>query len=595
MSPARIARMPAAVAERIAAGEVIERPASVVKELVENALDAGASEVEVRVQKGGKLLIEVADDGEGIDPDDVVLAFARHATSKLRDENDLTRLSTFGFRGEALASMAAAARVTLTTRTDLHPHAVTVIASPEGLAAPQPAARRRGTTIRVEDLFAWMPARRKFLRGDSTELQKVRDIMRVFTVAHPERGFRFLSGDRMQWNLAPGTLADRLTAIWEDTDWVEVADETPQHRITGLLSHPHHHRGDAGDLHIFVNRRWVRDPMLRKAVLSAYERAIPSGRAPFGALFVDVDPATIDVNVHPAKTEIRFLNPGGLFVDIRQRVQLALEDGRRPPGRPLPPTGMAAEAAALIEAVRAPKSTGGAGHLPSSSTRPAAPTGAPSAQPPAPTAAPLPLGTADEVGEPDRPWSAPALVVMGALSKRYLLFREGDSLLIVDQHAAHERVRFDRIVAALDEGRAAMQTLMQPVVWRMEPIEADGWQHGAEWLARIGFDLSEFGPETLALRAVPAWLRGDPGPIVRETLRDLGDLGGRTALQHKAHELAARLACRGAVLSGRDMPLDEQRALMTQLLATPGGDTCPHGRPTWRRITTDELDRWFGR
>lgn len=591
--------MPEAVAERIAAGEVIERPASVVKELVENALDAGASEVEIRVQKGGKLLVEVADDGEGIDPADVALAFARHATSKLRDEGDLARLSTFGFRGEALASMAAAARVTLTTRTDDHPHAVTVIASPEGIGRPTPAARRRGTTVRIEDLFAWLPARRKFLRGDSTELQKVRDVLRVFAVAHPERGLRFFSGDRLQWNFAPGTLADRLAAIWDAADWIEIADETPHHRITGLLSHPHHHQADASNLYLFVNRRWVRDPMLRKAVLAAYERAIPSGRAPFGALFVDVDPASIDVNVHPAKTEIRFLNPGGLFADVRQRVLDALEAGRRPPGRAISPTDVATEAAALIEAVRGPATPPPAAPRPawpsSQRPRPAAPAGAPDGLPAPPLTAPLPLGTAELVGEADRPWAAPALVALGALSKRYLLFREGESLLLVDQHAAHERIRFDRIVAAIESGKASTQTLIQPVVWRLEPQEAAGWRDGGDWLRRVGFDLAEFGPETLALRAVPAWLRGDPGPVVRETLRDLGDLGGRAALERKAHEVAARLACRGAVLSGRDMPLDEQRALISQLLATPGADTCPHGRPTWRRITTAELDKWFGR
>lgn len=598
MNRARIARMPGRVAERIAAGEVVERPAAVVKELIENALDAGAGEIEVRVLKGGKHLIEVADDGCGIDPEDLPLVFERHATSKLADESDLERLVTFGFRGEALASIAAAAEVTLVTRIPERPDAVELVSHPEhGARAPRPGARRPGTTVRVEHLFGHLPARRKFMRTDATELQRIRDLLRGFAVAHPERGLRFYAGDRLQWNLSPGSLDDRLAALYPDLRFLVADYETPRHRITARISHPHEHRGSPQDLHLLVNRRIVRDPLLRKAVQQAYERVLPPGRWPLGAVFIDLDPALVDVNVHPAKTEIRFLNPGGMFAELRDRLAAALREGRTPPGM-----GNPQEPDRLVDASPPPA----ADVADSGAAWPSSRRGRSGLSGPGPTLPgwSMPDGAREgpskqgDMAPPDArdhaDWS-PDLQPLGAIGQRYLLFREGDALVMLDQHAAHERVRYDRIIAALEAGQAPLQELLTPAVWQPEPEELAGWRIGHDWLARAGFPVEDFGPETLRLRAVPIWFRGNPLQAVRDTLRELGRIGSSEALGRQAHDVAAGLACRGAILSGRNVPLAEQLELLRQLRETPGADTCPHGRPTWRRIEPAELDRWFGR
>lgn len=582
---ARIQQMPAHLAEVIAAGEVIERPASALKELLENSLDAGASEIEVRALKGGKTLLEVSDNGGGIHPDDLVLAVARHATSKLLSNEDLQRIRTFGFRGEALASMAAVAKLTLESRqADAAAGAAIKVDPGVGVSGPFPLGRRVGTRVLLQDLFENLPARQKFLRGDQTEEQRLRDVLKIFSVAHPEVGFRFVSGDRERLNLAPATLDQRLAKLFPEIDWIDVAGEGARFRLTGVLSHPHQHRAKGDDLYVFVNRRYVKDPLLRKAVQSGFEGVIPPGQWPLGAAFVDVLPADIDVNVHPAKTEVRFLNPGGLFAEIRGCIQAALREQRRPPG-----TTLAASAANAGRHAAMPRPV-------------MAPVGAPPSY-----NAPINRQAQLQVADSNHPYAPAAaqpgfasmpgldLAPLGSLGDRYLLFRENDALILVDQHAAHERVRYDRILAALGGDKQPTQELLTPEIFSAEPAELEGFRLGGEWLAKVGFVVEAFGPETLRLRSVPRWFRGDPRPALRDSLKEISAYRTPAAIERETRAIAASLACKGAVLSGRKLPLEEQRALLQQLLATPGAETCPHGRPIYRRMTQAELDRWFGR
>ncbi len=579
--------MPARLAEIIAAGEVIERPASAVKEMLENAVDAGATEIEISIVKGGKARIEVNDNGSGIVPQDLPLAIERHATSKIHDEKDLERIRTFGFRGEALASLAAAGELTIESRAIGSDHGMGLRTIPgQPVQDPYPVARATGTTVRFEKLFATVPARRKFLRTDATEKQRVRDIIRVFVIAHPEIGFRFVSDGRMVWNYAPSSLEDRLNEVYPDTPWLPVDLDAVRYRLTGLLSQPQRTHGNGSNIAVFVNRRFVRDPLLRKAVQNGYERHIPPGRWPIGAVFLDVLPEDIDVNVHPAKTEIRFVNPGGMFAEIRGAVRQAIAGHRTPPGRGTGDTNSAIVDPDRTGTVGTPAdSPSDAAHYPSSAS----------------SARVFSMADARQQATVYRPdpgtlMDQSNLRPLGNLGQRYLLYIEGDSLVIVDQHAAHERVRYDRIVAALDSGDTGpIQELLVPDVFAAEPEELSGFRTGGDWLSRTGFLIESFGPETLRIRAVPQWFRGDPRPAVRETLTELARYKVPAAIEAEAHKVAASLACRGSILSGRNVSVQEQAELLKHLLDTPGADTCPHGRPTFRRMSVGELDRWFGR
>lgn len=587
----RIARMPQALAEVIAAGEVVERPASVVRELVENSLDAGATHIEVRIYQGGKSAIEVTDDGRGIHSEDLLAALERHTTSKLYTLEDLNNITSFGFRGEALASMAAVAELTLESRTKDSAHGAGVHIQPGAAAqGPYPVARPPGTHVRVEHLFATVPARRKFLKTDTTEAQRVRDVLKEFVLAHPEVSFTFLSGDRRVWHYPATTLDDRVRELYPDGDWLPVQLETPHLRVLGLVSHPHVQRPHAGEVHLYVNRRLVRDAMLRKAVAQAYERVLTPGRWPRAVLFVDLDPAAVDVNVHPAKIEVRFQDPGGVFAGVHEAVAAALVAGRTLAGARVPSahaapnrgtSGQAQATAAWTEPRPQPGRLQLDYALLGRSDSAAASTAADGTQ----------------VGDNVTVYGSALgdLVPLGALGQRYLIYREGSALLLVDQHAAHERVRYDHIIAALEGRGAPAQELLDPPHFVAEPVELEGWHRGGDWLARIGFVVEAFGPETLRLRSVPQWFRGDPLPAVRDSLREFGERGVPETVGKHAHQIAASLACKGAILSGREVSIQEQQALIAQLLTTPGAHTCPHGRPTYRRISVTELDRWFGR
>ena len=591
----RIKAMPETLAESIAAGEVIERPSSALKELIENSIDAGASEIEVTILKGGKHLLEVADDGHGIHSDDVSLALARHATSKLYQPEDLGHIATFGFRGEALASMAATGELTIETRSNESSAGLGLCCKADGsIEGPYPVGRGIGTTVRLRDIFSKLPARQKFLRSDQTERQRIRDLIRVFMIAHPEIGFRFSSGDRLQWNVAPGTLESRLSFLYSDTIWLPVELEAQRFHLSGIVSHPHTTRSSGNDLNIYVNRRIVKDALLKKAVSTGFERNIPHGKWPIGALFLDVLPEDIDVNVHPAKTEVRFLRPGTMFNEIKQAIRTALTSNLQRPG-----------AAAIPSAPQAISSISSISH-----TQQAA---APAKMPSPPAISASDTSNLLETREHDADYLSVSpegklvqqahaallnsdLRPIGSLWERYLLYIERGDLIIVDQHAAHERVRYDSIIAALEtEQQTSIQELLVTETFTPEPLEARGFRVGSDWLNKVGFVVEPFGPDHLRVRAVPKWFRGDPLPVVKETLQEIAAFNSGDRLMQEAHKIAASLACKGAVLSGRSVPLVEQEALLRSLLTTAGGDTCPHGRPTFRRMPVTELDQWFGR
>ncbi len=632
--PIRI--LPETTANRIAAGEVVERPAAVVKELVENALDAGATRIAVTLEEGGIGRVVVEDDGSGMAPADLGLAVERHATSKLDDEALLFRIVTLGFRGEALPSIGAVSRLTLTSRRhDGEAHALAVEGGRKG--AVTPAAGPPGTRVEVRDLFYAVPARRKFLRSPRAEAEAAVEAVRRLALAWPEVAFRVASDGREVLSLtaANGPLGrdrrihDLLGADFaaaglpvaglpvagvpvENAGGTAEAAGTGSLTLSGLAAQPAYTRATGRDQHLVVNRRPVRDKLLRTALAVAYRGLIVAGRHPAAALFLDLPPEAVDVNVHPMKTELRFRDEAAVRSLMIAALRRALSAGAgvaapaalaghapRPGGgrigwsRPAP-APLPASAAGLAEmqlALVAPTAAA-AGH-------PALPLGfAPPRQPPPPEAvAPHhPLGRA-----------------LGQLLETYILAEAPDgALVLVDQHAAHERLTHEALHAQLVEGGVRAQPLLLPAVVDLPAAEAARLLDSAADLARLGLEIEGFGPGAVLVRALPALLGpADPAPLLRDLAEELAALGEAPgplpegtpgsaageamALGRKLDAAVARLACHGSIRAGRRLAPPEMDALLRQMEATPRAATCSHGRPTFLRLGPAELGRLFGR
>ncbi len=576
------------VVNRIAAGEVVERPASVVKELVENALDAGARQVSVELAGGGRELVLVVDDGSGIAADELPLAVRRHATSKLADLA-LVRITTLGFRGEALPSIGAVARLTLTSRPPGAESAFTLVVEGDRVDGPRPAAAPPGTRVEVRDLFRRTPARLKFLKSERAELGAALAAVERLALARPEIGFRLVADGRRLLDLAPGTgdrtartLARALALLGPELagDLVELEAERDGVRLFGLVGLPTAARGDPGAQHLVVNGRPVADRLLRGALKAAYGDLLAAGRHPVAALFLELAPERVDVNVHPAKSEVRFAEPDtvrGLVIGALRRALAehghrsagrlaaaalgAFRPGGPPAGRPAP--GLAEQAAAF-QAPLAP--------LP-----PAAPPGAGPEAPPA--AAEHPLGAA-----------------RAQLHDSYILAQTGDGLVIVDQHAAHERIVLERLKAQLASTGIARQALLVPEVVELGPAEHAALLERAPELVRLGLLLEPFGPAAVLVREVPALLGEAPSrELVVALARELATLGTSTGLEAAIGRVAATAACHGSVRAGRRLSLAEMDALLRLMERTPNSGQCNHGRPTWIALGLADIERLFGR
>jgi DNA mismatch repair protein MutL len=589
-----VQRLPDDLVNKIAAGEVVERPASVVKELIENALDAGARSVHVEIEEGGLSLVRVRDDGCGMGRADAELALERHATSKLRQLSDLQAIATHGFRGEALPSIAAVSELLLRTRAEGDPAGTEVAAGHGRPSRVRDAGHPRGTTVEVRDLFGAVPARRKFLRSSATEAAHVAEAVTLLALARPGTGFSLRSGGRVVLEapavdglaariyqlFGAGTLAD-LVPVEGGSDWAVVR---------GFVSRPDRPRPARPDLRLFVNLRPVRDRALSKAVLEAFRSSGAGDRGFLAFLFVEVPAHVVDVNVHPAKTEVRFADARTVFAAVERAVRAALSGGVRVP----PAVASSEGAAGAAEAVPGPGPgttarevvTGAQLALERFADAVAERRGAYAGASSAPGGA---SAEADEERGTPR--------VLGQHRLTYIVASDGDELILVDQHTAHERVRFEQLLERAGRRLVESQGLVVPAIVELAPELRPVLAAHAEALAELGYDVEEFGAGATRLRAVPAVLgTADPGPSLERVLRDLKEReGAEWAVAGSRDRLAATLACHSAVRAGQPLGPDAMGAILRDLRRTAHPTLCPHGRPTVVRVPRDELSRWFGR
>ena len=595
----RIAILASAVADQIAAGEVVERPASAVKELVENAIDAGAESVEVDVEDGGRVLLRVSDDGIGMDATDATLALARHATSKIREAQDLVGVASYGFRGEALPAICSVSRLSLLTATD-DGEGTSVRAAGGQVESVEPAARRRGTTIEVRDLFYNVPARRKFLRSARSEWRAIADTIVTLALTKPSLRLRVSTDGREALALPPaGSLRARVASVWGHEYAARFVDVDGVHgavHVTGLVERP----GDVGTSSrraiVMVNGRAVRDIGIARGVEGAYRSTLPSGVRPSFILSITVPADVVDVNVHPAKAEVRFHDRWGTERAIEHIVQRALGTpdaaawmGARSwsPGTGLSPaSGGALDTLptplshAPLDGLFAPgREDGGAGGREESSIDVA------------PDDASNPVNGGESVAS-----MTPVLVPpLMQLRRTYLLYEHDDGVVLIDQHSAHERVLYERFLGALERGEAPSQRLLFPVTVHLAPDEAEAFESSADLLSRLGYEIEAFGGHTLIVHAVPTpHARFDAVQCLRDTLAALS--GAREASRHARHErLAATVACKAAVKAHDDLDDIEAEALLADLRSIENPYTCPHGRPVILRIPRHELEKRFKR
>lgn len=579
---------------RIAAGEVIERPASVVKELVENALDAGSSEIEVVTAGGGISLVRVSDDGQGMDRHDLALAVERHATSKLRDD-DLFDIRTLGFRGEALPSIGSVAELTIRSRARGEAVAFEIVVDRGRRSAVRPAALNAGTLVEVRHLFSATPARLKFLKSERAEAIAVSDVVKRLAMAHPTVGFTVVTGERSSLRLPPAGngeagLLDRLGRVMGRqfvADGVPVAGERDGIVISGFAGLPTLNRPDSSQQYLFVNRRPVRDRLLLGAVRAAYGDLIPRGRQPLLALFIELDPRAVDVNVHPTKAEVRFRDPATVRALIMGLLRQALEDAAR---RSSVAVGSAAFDALRASADRLAASLTNPQPRPSSGfgeggqaafgelTTPSAPAHAPAEQPPADVL--------------DRPLGA----ARTQLHETYIVAQTRSSVVIVDQHAAHERIVYERMKAMLAEGGVGRQVLLFPEIVEIAEEEAQALLPAQAELAQLGLLLEPFGSGAVLVREVPALLGdADVAGLVRDVAAQLRADEEGSILRERLEAVCASMACHGSVRAGRRLTLEEMNALLRQMEATPNSGQCNHGRPTYIELKLSDIERLFQR
>ncbi len=631
--PARrpIRDLPDELISQIAAGEVVERPASVVRELVDNALDSGATQITVRLLAGGVRLIAVEDDGCGIPQDELPIALRRHATSKITSLHDLETVATMGFRGEALAAIASVSDMALLSRPGAQASAFLLDARSGEL---RPVARSGGTTVEVKELFFSTPARRKFLKTDATELAHCVEAVRRHALARPDVGFaiwhegKLVEQWRATWQPDQGEIQDALArrladVLGEDfvAQSVPVRHSEGRITVTGRAGLPDAARSRADQQYCYVNGRFVRDKVVTHAARSAYEDVLHGQRQPVYALYIEIDPARVDVNVHPTKIEVRFRDSREVHQAVRHAVENALAVPRAttlaaaaeeaPASSATPFFEQKVPATPIWQAQAAMKFDERPGHrvsdlgalwgtpgpagmhpapqeesLPVAETASAmaAPTGLAAVEP-----APPARGTADAA----QPW--PLGRALAQLHGVYILAENAQGLVLVDMHAAHERIVYERLKSQADTGaRIASQPLLIPATFAATPEEVATAEAHADTLPLLGLEISPFSPRTLAVRAVPTQLaQGDAVELARSVLAELSAHDASTVVQRAKNEILATMACHGAVRANRKLTPDEMNALLRQMEVTERSDQCNHGRPTWRQLTMKELDALF--
>jgi DNA mismatch repair protein MutL len=575
--------LPDEVASQIAAGEVVERPASVVKELVENSLDAGATHITITVEGAGQKLIEVADDGLGIPAKEISMALARHATSKLSSAADLFNIETLGFRGEALASIASVSRFTITSRTRESEVGVRLVVEGGQIDSDvQPIGAPAGTVVRVEDLFYNVPARRKFLKTDSTERRQIDDLVTRYALAYPDVRFQLSQEGRSALQTTgSGDRREVLAALFS-TDiarqMLEVNAVYDESRVSGYISPTSLTRSNRRGITLFVNGRWVQDISLSTALIQGYHSMLMVGRYPMAVMFIDLPPKQVDVNVHPAKSEVRFTNRDDVFSSVQRAVRRAFLAYS-----PVPPVqGQVRWSPPEPQ----PGFDQGGWQRPSGGQSSFSPDHATTPQPP-------------EKNQPvvQPPLSAggvPLLRLIGQVGSAYLVAEGPDGLYLVDQHAAHERILFERYMQQRSQ-QIPSQALLDPATVELDSASARLLEDQAEVMKNLGFEIESFGPNTFKVRRMPSLLAGsDPVAAVRSVIEDFEE--DETPLQNEIEaKIIGRVCKRAAVKAGKVLSVDEQKALLRDLEACQSPRTCPHGRPTMIHLSIDLLERQFGR
>ena len=586
-----IRELPDELISQIAAGEVVERPASVVRELLDNALDAGATQITLRLSAGGVRLISVEDDGAGIAPDEMATALKRHATSKIASLAELEAVGTMGFRGEALAAINSIAEVALLSRAGGQSNAYSLDGRTGEL---KPVARAQGTTVEVKELFYSVPARRKFLKTDATELAHCIEAVRRHALARPDVGFAIWHDGKLieQWRAHPGDAgrAQRLgDVLGEDflADSVAVDHRAGPLHITGRAGLPDAARSRADQQFAYVNGRFVRDKVIVHAARAAYEDVLHGQRQPVYVLHVAIDPARVDVNVHPTKIEVRFRDGREVHQAVRHAVENALAapraaltgqlesvaDTASPAFKPFEPPALTRQAQAAIKFAEPGHPLGVEELRTLWQATPAAVEAAPETE----TTHDWPLGRA-----------------IAQLHGVYILAENHAGLVLVDMHAAHERIVYERLKNQLDGARITSQPLLIPATFAATPHEVATAESAAAVLQRLGLEITPFSPKTLAVRAVPTSLAaGDAVELARSVLAELSQHEAGTVIERAQHELLATMACHGAVRANRRLTHEEMNALLRQMEATERSDQCNHGRPTWRQLSMKELDALF--
>ena len=585
-----IRQLPDVLINQIAAGEVVERPASVVKELVENALDAGAKRIDIDLEEGGVRLIRIRDDGGGIAADELPLAVSRHATSKIASIDDLESVATLGFRGEALPSVASVSRFKLVSRRNGNEHGAMLQVEGGKVGDVVPHAHPSGTTVEVRDLFYNVPARRKFLRAERTELSHIEEWLRALALARPDVEIRVSHNGKAsrRWKGEGSLLSDiRLhEALGEDfaRNALRVDHEGAGMRLHGWIAQPAYNRASTDQQYLYVNGRGVRDRNVAHAVRQAYADVLFHGRHPAYVLFLELDPRGVDVNVHPAKHEVRFRESRLVHDFVYRALHAALAETRAGSG------GMAMPQAPALPSWSMPAPQQSAIGLRVSDAPAAYAALYAQRDDVAPSAAPTPIPMPD-----DAPNGMPPLgFAIAQLHGIYILAENADGLIVVDMHAAHERIGYEKLKNAHDGAGLRTQPLLVPASIAVSEREAEVAEREAGTLAQLGFEVQRSGPQSLLLRSVPALLaHGDVEALLRDVLADLREHGTTRRVAETRDELLATMACHGAVRANRRLTVPEMNALLREMEATERSGQCNHGRPTWTRFNLSEIDRWF--
>jgi DNA mismatch repair protein MutL len=579
----KIRRLPVELANQIAAGEVVERPASVVKELLENAIDAGARRVSITVDLGGKKLIRVEDDGEGMTPDDAALALERHATSKIATSDDLGAIVTLGFRGEALPSIASVSHFTLQTRARGTPSGTVIRVNGGQVASVREIGTSEGTIVEVSDLFYNLPARRKFLKSDAGEAAQVSRIVTQLALGYPEVGFSLTSSGRRVLDAPPAAgLRDRFYQLYgERPDLVDVRKEAGGVRIAGFVAALAAEGPVRGPQNVFVNRRIVRDRTIAHAISEAYSVATIRERSPEVHLFIELAPDRVDVNVHPTKAEVRFLEQSLMHEVLRRALGDALGQGPAPelqfrpfdapPAHPVPMSipGVFAGASVgsrWVSESAVPTSAGGTG------------------------AASVSTPIAEEQG------TVPLMIPLGQFRDTFIIAVDDEGVAIIDQHVAHERVLFERVMERLTTGRLESQRLLEPLLVELSAAQREALSAHAASLERLGFEMDEFGGDAVRLSAVPALLApAECDAAVRALADDLEGLDRGSKVDDALRRVAATMACHAAVKANYPLTMEKMRHILDELRRTAYSSVCPHGRPVVLRLTRREIEKNFQR